>query len=204
MNLDEFEQELGDIQTDVQLSDFCQKTFLSGTPFVFSGREDAYYDFKNRMCTQFAIHHTEVFIVGSGMLGFSPHKKTPFSMDSDIDTAIVSERLWEEVSAIGAEFEYRLRSSDLSLHGEENKRYFKFLRYGAIGWIRPDLIPHKSPMKTFKDIWFNFFRSISYGNSEVGNYKVAAGIFRSHTHLENYTKHSLKEIQNKMEVKRQE
>jgi hypothetical protein len=42
-------------------------------------------------------------------------------------------------------------------------------------------------MNAFKDDWFEFFRSISYGKSEVGNYKVNAGVFKSYQHLEDYT-----------------
>jgi hypothetical protein len=49
-------------------------------------------------------------------------------------------------------------------------------------------------MKAIKDDWFEFFKSISYGRSEVGNYKVSAGIFKSYQHLEDYTFEGIKDV----------
>ena len=40
--------------------------------------------------------------------------------------------------------------------------------------------------KHLRNEWFDFFKSISNGKSEVGNYKVTAGVYKSYKHLENY------------------
>ncbi|MEP5153620.1 hypothetical protein [Planktotalea sp.] len=200
MNLLDFRSELAAISCDVELQDFCQRTVIHGMPFAFHSREEELFKFKKRICQQFNIHHTEVFIVGSAKLGFSPHKGTEFSLDSDIDVAIVSENLWENVYCSAAELEHSMRTSMISLHSHQYSSYVKFLRYCAIGWMRPDKIPNVAPMKKFKQDWFDFFGSISHGRSEVGNYKVSAGVFRSQQHLETYTIRALENVRNSIRV----
>ncbi len=200
MNLDEFEAALLTKTSDADLESFSQQTILHGTPFVFQGRENDYFAFKQRVCGQLNVHHTEVTIVGSGKLGFSPAKRTSFSLDSDIDVAIVSTELWEKVFELGLKLEYRMRSFEISLHRHQMDGYVKYLRYIALGWVRPDLIPNVDPMEEFKQSWFDLFRSLSFDRSEVGNYKVSAGLYRSQNHLEKYTVHSLRQMRRNLEV----
>ncbi|MES2433353.1 MAG: hypothetical protein V4586_05945 [Pseudomonadota bacterium] len=200
MNLADFETELIATVDENTLLNFCRRTVLHGTPFVFSAREPDHFSFKQRIANKYNINHTEVYIVGSAKLGFSPHKKTDFSLDSDIDIAIVSHQLANYLSDLGLELEYGIRSSQINFRHKEWNDYHNYLRYGAMGWIRPDLIPTKQPMQNFKNEWFDFFKSISHDKSEVGNYSVTAGIFRSVLHLEKYTTNSLRKIKNQMEV----
>ena len=80
--------------------------------------------------------------------------------------------------------------------------YHVFLEYVALGWIRPDKLPISFQMKTMKNDWFSFFDSISYGKSQVGNYKVHAGVFKSYEHLENYIVSGLQDIRNLRLVER--
>lgn len=200
MPLERFESELAKVSSNDSLLNFCRLRFIHGTPFVFEGREADYFKFKNKIATKYDISHTEVFIVGSAKLGFSPIKRTEFSLESDIDIAIVSEALSNSVLNLGLEFEYKIRASEIAFRVEQMEKYHSYLRYGALGWIRPDLLPSKPPIESFKNDWFDFFKSISFGNSEVGNYKVSAGLFRTQRHLERYTLDSLQKIKRKMEV----
>lgn len=201
MNLEEFESALLDANKSGKFQAFCQKHFMHGTPFVFSGRDTDYFTFKNLICEKYNISHPDVFVVGSGKLGFSPLKRTEFSLDSDIDVAIVSASLSDKVDELGAQFEYSRRKAEYSLTERQENKYNEYLRYKAIGWTRPDLIPEVSTsMKAFKAEWFDFFQSISYGKSPVGNYKVCAGLYKNLSHLEKYTEHSLKQIMNKLKV----
>ena len=55
-------------------------------------------------------------------------------------------------------------------------------------------------MRKMKDEWFDFFRSISNGNSEVGNYKVSAGVFKGYKYLEKYTFTGLKTLKQSLLV----
>lgn len=201
MTLEEFQEELVAIVDDGDLSDFSRRVFLHGTPFVFQGRERDYYSFKRRICDSYNVHHTEIFIVGSGKLGFSPNKRTQFSLDSDIDVAIVSPVLVEHVASLGTELEYLIRSSGIHFRKDQWSGYHDYLRYTALGWFRPDLIPQKGPMATFKQQWFDFFRSISFDRSEVGNHKVSAGLFKSQTHLERYSAESARRVRDLLKVK---
>lgn len=200
MTLDDFKAELRATAQDVQLIEFTQRHILHGTPYVFRDRENDYYNFKRRLCAEFEVAHTEIFIVGSAKLGFSPHKGTSFTLDSDIDLAIVSGDFFSRTSDLAADLEFRIRSQTTFLREHHWKSYHKYLRYLVIGWMRPDLLPLIDPCAEFKDKWFSFFDGISYGKSEVGNYKVTAGVFRSQRELERYTVDSVKKIRNALLV----
>ncbi|WP_110692570.1 hypothetical protein [Salinicola halophyticus] len=195
MALEEFLEELRCVDNETALRDFAIRKILHGTPYLFYEREEELYNFKERICQKFTIHHTEILLVGSAKLGFSPIKKTHFSLDSDVDIAIVSEELWEKVFQMGMELEYARKNAQITFHNEQLKKYHRFLKFMAIGWVRPDLIPQHLQMSSFKNDWFEFFNSISYGRSEAGDYKVNAGIFRNHMYLEKYSTNSVKYMQ---------
>jgi hypothetical protein len=194
MNRQEF---LGILKTQgdsTALVDTCRKHLLHGTPFVFQGREDEFFEFRRRIADKFSIGFHEVFVVGSAKLGFSPHKPKEFDLDSDIDVVIVSNRLFEEFLDVIRNYQMELRRSRRTVSYREQDMYHQFLEYVAIGWVRPDKLPLSFQVKDIKDDWFAFFRSISNGKSEVGNYHVTAGIFKSYYHLENYLLSGLTEV----------
>ena len=164
--------------------DLCRRHVLHGTPFVFAGREDEFYVFRKRIADKFDISFHEVFITGSAKLGFSLHKAKAF--DSDVDVAIVSDPLFERMMEAIRAFQMSLRESRRAVTERELQEYHKFLEYTAIGWLRPDMLPVSFDVKALKDDWFAFFKSLSYGRSEVGNDKVSAGVFRTYRHLELY------------------
>src|SRR5688572_20351637 len=95
--MEEFLASLAALPDDEALLDFCRRNSLHGTPFVFNGNEDAYYEFRKRIAGKFDINFHEVFIIGSAKLGFSPHKKKLFDYDSDIDIAIISAELYDRI-----------------------------------------------------------------------------------------------------------
>lgn len=195
MTLEDFLKKLRETEISDALMDFCRKYVLHGTPYVFNGREDAFYDFRNRIAREFDVSFHEIYITGSAKLGFSPYKKTQFSYDSDIDVAIVSDLLFERIMEIVREYQMNLRAARRTLSVREINTYHEFLEYTAIGWIRPDKLPLSFRISDFKGDWFEFFDSISNGKSEVGNYKVSAGVFRTYRHLELYTTSGLRRLQ---------
>ena len=184
---EQFRTALAEIGSPGEIANFCRKLVLHGTPHVFEGREDDFYEFRSRIAQRFKISFHEVIITGSGQLGFSPHKNTMFSLDSDIDVALVSEKLFEEFIEIARCYQMQLRGSRRSVTESEQRIYHEFLEYSVLGWIRPDKLPTSFQVILAKDGWFEFFKSLSYGRSEVGNYKVNGGVFRSYRHLELYT-----------------
>ena len=173
--------------------DFARKFIIHGVPYVFEGREDEFFEFRNRISKQFLIDYYQVYIVGSGKLGFSYLKGTEFNYDSDIDVAIVSEELYDRYLKHIRKFQYDLERSKERLVEQEYRNYIKFLKYMAKGWMRPDLLPMKIEGIYLKKDWFDFFKRISYDKSEVGNYKVSGGVYKNYNYLEYYAVNSLKE-----------
>jgi hypothetical protein len=201
MSLDEFLAQLNGQSTDAQILDFCRKRVLHGTPSVFAKRDDDFYEFRKKIAVKFEIPFHEVYITGSAKLGFSPFKRKDFDLDSDVDVAIVSPALFERIMSDISEFQWRFKKNRAVVRESELYMYHDFLEYVVLGWIRPDKLPISFQMIAFKNDWFDFFRSISYGNSEVGNYEVNAGVFKSYVHLEKYTYSGIKSIYNKRKLR---
>jgi predicted nucleotidyltransferase len=194
MNLDEFDAELHSNNDEESIIDFCRKHVLHGTPYIFRSRDEEFYEFRKRIADKFSIPFHEIYITGSAKLGFSPHKKKPFDYDSDIDVALVSPSLFEKIMSSISEYQMMIRKNRAVVRLREIEMYHSFLEYVALGWIRPDKLPVSFQMQAIKDDWFEFFRSISNGSSEVGNFKVNAGVFKSYQHLEAYTLSGIKDI----------
>jgi hypothetical protein len=173
---------------------FVQKNLFHGTPYVFANRENEYFDFRIKIANKFKIGFHEVFIVGSAKLGFSCYKPTDFSYDSDIDVVLVNEKLFEDFYFKITEYQYQLDRQYKTVDLRELKIYSDFLRYLVKGWMRPDKLPTSFQVNLLKEEWFDFFKSLSYGNSEVGNYKVAAGLFKNYSYLEKYYTRSMEDI----------
>jgi len=175
---------------------FIEDNIFSQTPVVFGGDMRAYNAFRQRMATTFHVSKDDIYIVGSARLGFSYRKQTEFSLESDIDVAIVNERLFDEYSKKLCRYNHDVIRRVVALDGVEWSRYLGFLKYFAAGWLRPDkgtMIMRKNPDSSN---WWRYFKSISYGRSEVGNHKVNAGIYKSKYYLCEYLKISLEDRYN--------
>lgn len=186
MDIELFDKLLLNTRSEEERLDFIRKHFFHGIPYVFRDKEDDYFEFRNRIARFFSISFQEVFIVGSAKLGFSYHKNTDFSYDSDIDVAIVNQSLFDYYYEHICDYQYKLDKAyqHVSLH--ERRTYNFFLRYMVKGWMRPDMLPLSFQVDTLKSQWFDFFNSISHKRSEVGNYKVTGGLYRNHSYLEKY------------------
>lgn len=198
--MDEFLKNLAELSDEESLLDFCRRRTLHGTPEIFHGNEDAYYSFRKRIADKFQINFHEVFVTGSAKLGFSPHKKKPFDLDSDVDVALISSDLYDRMMDFIHDYQMELRENRKAVSLDEIKKYHKFLEYSAIGWMRPDLLPTSFRVKELKNEWFAFFDSISYGKSEIGNYKVTAGAFKSYGHLERYAISGLRSLKTNLQI----
>ncbi|MFM5760781.1 hypothetical protein [Aeromonas hydrophila] len=194
MNLDDFNRELGSKTEEDDMLDFCRKHVMHGTPYVFNRRDEDFYEFRKKIANKFKIPFHEVYITGSAKLGFSPFKNKTFDYDSDIDVALVSPSLFDTLMKDIAKYQMMIRQNRRVVQEKELDTYHSFLEYVALGWIRPDKLPISFQMRAIKDDWFDFFRSISNGKSEVGNYPVNAGVFKSHQHLEDYILSGLKNL----------
>lgn len=197
MTIEDYKAEILEIQSEVEQTAFIQKYFFNGTPYVFKDRDGEYYEFLKRIADKFGIQYSDVNIVGSSRFGFSPYKFTDFSYESDIDVTICNEVLFEHFFEIISNYTYKLRYREIFLRKEQYLRYVKFIKYFSTGWMRPDLLPANSPeFEELRKSWDEFFKEISYGKSEVGNYKVKAGLFKNQAFAEKYYKSSIGQIQN--------
>lgn len=127
-------------------------------------------------------------MVGSAKLGFSiaPSKLwKSFDEESDIDMVIVSDVIFDDFWVDLYDFNLELTSRTEA----EQNRFNRFLNYFFKGWIRPDLFPFSYNKK---DEWFEFFRTISYG--EFGARKITGAIFRNSYFYENYHIRNVKNI----------
>ncbi|AHK15647.1 hypothetical protein R615_07350 [Thalassolituus oleivorans R6-15] len=202
VELEGFLENLKEQDTMEKQYDFCRKYVLHGTPHVFEGRDNEFYEFRKRIAQKFDIPFHEIYITGSGKLGFSPFKQKVFDYDSDIDVAIISPGLFQKIMKDISQYQMSFRKARAVVREKELETYHQFLEYVALGWIRPDKLPISFQMRTFKNDWFDFFQSLSYGKSEVGNYKVNAGVFQSYEHLEDYIVSGLVDIKKSQYIRK--
>jgi predicted nucleotidyltransferase len=122
MNLDKFENSLRAMDSDVEILDFCRKHILHGTPYVFENSDEEFYDFRKLIGEKFSVPFYEIYITGSAKLGFSPFKRKDFDLDSDIDVALVSPKLFEDIMSDIAEFQMQFRKNRRVVRVEDVSR----------------------------------------------------------------------------------
>lgn len=174
---------------DQSLTDklIVQKYIVHGTPYVFKDDENKYFDLKHEIAGYFNEHFGCVCMVGSAKLGFSIAPKKlwrPFSDESDIDVAIISQGLFENFWRDLYDFNINLTSRT----EREERDYRRFLQYFFKGWLRPDLFPFNYYRK---NEWFDFFKTISY---KYGYQKITGAVYYSGEFFEKYHMMNIKNI----------
>ena len=91
---------------------------------------------------------------------------------------------------------------DFELSSGESQSGTELPIYDAVESSRK-VILNVAPSSTFvlyhlKKNWDVFFKSISHSKSEVGNYIVKGGLFKSYNYAEKYYRSSIEEISNKL------
>lgn len=147
----------------------------------------------------FALDPKDVIIVGSAKLGFtltfkeakSPTEEdrppfSPFSDRSDVDVAIVSDRLFDDMWKRCFEFWHLSGYSKAASYWPRGKN---FRDYIFRGWMRPDCLPTEAsiPLRTE---WFEFFREMTNARL-AGDFPIKAGLYRERYFLERYQWQSL-------------
>lgn len=198
MELQDFNQLIVNANNESKRKEILNKYIFHGLPFVFQDKELDYFEFRNAIAKKFKVRFYEVFIVGSAKLGFSYHKQTEFSFDSDIDIVIVNRVLFERYYKKICKYQYRLDQNRKIPSQRELLEYSKFLQYLVKGWMRPDKLPTSFQVDALKSDWFDFFKSISHGKSSVGNYKVSAGLFKNFRYLEQYYLKGFEDLHNSL------
>lgn len=152
---------------------FLRDKILGGHSRILDELQNS--NLRQKIADHFGIHTSSVVIVGSAKLGYSisPEKPLrPFADNSDIDVAIVDNRLFEE-------YWLKLcRAKDTVIDWPDLKATQKYI---FRGWIRPDHLP----LIDLRNSWFDFFAELQ--RLEVaGPYPVRGGLYFSMDFLEHY------------------
>ena len=198
MTIENFNEELKTCSTPDLKSRFIEKNLVHGIPFVFNGNEGNYYNFREKIAKKYSININDIFIVGSSKLGFSYEKNTMFSLESDIDVVIVNEELYEVYQQAICDYQYQIDRLKKNITVGELEQYNRFLSYFIKGWMRPDLLPTSFDIEILRDDWFQYFKTLSNGRSEVGNYKVSAGLFKNIEYFKKYHLQSITRLYQKL------
>jgi hypothetical protein len=190
---DDIQLRIGRFKTDLQsmsVQEVVRRHITFGNCYALN--DDQHYNLKHRISEHFSIHTTQVVVVGSGKLGFSivnSKRYRPFHDASDIDVAIVSsaqfDELWKQV------YDFRYLSAGVWPKEELFKKYL------FRGWIRPDALPPTASFPTALE-WWDLFRELTH-SGDCGQYKLAAGLYKSWHFLEQYHMSSVRACKELME-----
>jgi hypothetical protein len=179
-------------------ADVFARYVLSDTCMGMTGVDER--SLRERIATRFGIDIKCVIVVGSAKLGFTlKHKSasgldeerpafSPFSENSDVDVAIVSDALFDSFWKRCFEFWH---SSGYGGAADYWPRGKHFRDYIFRGWMRPDYLPSEGSF-TYRAEWFDFFRQLT-SDRAAGDYKVAAGLYREAYFLETYQQIAINE-----------
>jgi hypothetical protein len=184
--MNHFKADLPNMSTSV----IVRKHITFGDCYILSDGE--YFALKSEVADEFDLHPSEVLIVGSGKLGFSiadNKRYLPFRDESDIDVAVVSSLLFDEVWRHVFEF-----SHNVGYWPEEEA----FKRYLFRGWIRPDKLP-RSQQFEFRNRWWEFFRSLT-SSGTYGQYRIHGGLYKSWYYLEQYQTINVRKCQQELRM----
>ena len=152
MNFEDFKNQLKESDNIEKRVRFLRKHMFHGLPAVFDKRESDYFDFRQTIGEKFGVGFQEIFIVGSGKLGFSYIKGTEFSYESDIDVVLVNEQLFEKYYINICGYQYQLDRFKKIPTEKELIMYNRFLQYLVKGWMRPDLLPYSFQADAIKSV----------------------------------------------------
>lgn len=152
---------------------------------------------RGRIAERFGIDRAGITIVGSAKLGFTiTHKRawkhiparpmfSPFSENSDVDVAIVSDALFDDIWKRCFRFWQESGYGDDYWQEGPNFRDYLFR-----GWMRPDKLPSEGNF-TYRNEWFDFFRRLT-SERAAGDYKITAGLYREAYFLESYQQSAIR------------
>ncbi len=193
VHLAEFQTDLVVLTRSEMFTKYVASEACFGLPEIDQGH------LRGTIADRFNVDADNVIIVGSAKLGFTLTYKeaknateedrppfSPFSDTSDVDVAIVSDRLFDEMWKHCFEFWHQSGYSKGTAYWPRGKN---FRDYIFRGWMRPDCLPTEAsiPLRTE---WFEFFRGIS-NDRLAGDFPIKAGLYRERYFLERYQWQSL-------------
>jgi hypothetical protein len=183
------------------IEDVVDNVLLGGEAIHFNA--DQQRQVSRAVCSKFGVDEADLDlrIVGSAKLGFSISEKRKnggtslprfrlFSPESDVDIAIVSERVFESIW------------DELSRHAYR-KPWMpwdsgKLGDYMIYGWLRPDHFPKNVRLRRCDD-WRDLFSRLS-ADSRFGRRAIRGALYHSLEHLRRYQLRGLSECRSALEA----
>jgi predicted nucleotidyltransferase len=192
---DEYNQRLEDYKNDLKYpaSDVVHKHILTGVPVALSLHD--YFMLRNRIAKKFQVQPVEVVLVGSCRVGFTLIDKpdrgrprySPLHTGSDLDIAVVSARLfdqlWQDV--------FLYSDTDRAFARSPEAEVFRDTLFN--GWIDPRGFPPAARFARSRD-WSQFFDQIS-ADRQYGNRRASARVYRSWDRLCAYQQRAVEQCQ---------
>ena len=158
-----------------------------GPVFYFQNDQKKYFFFKHKLSEKLDIHTNDIEIVGSARLGFSLNREKfgkPFGKESDIDVAIVSNRLFERawldlISIKGERLFELLPKEKANLTQCQSDIYW--------GYVSPERIPSRVG---FSKWWWPIFEEMSLSEKR----KVRARLFMSWKRAEMHYSYTIQKV----------
>jgi hypothetical protein len=180
----------------LEITDIVQKYLIDGNSYFFEQFDLDEYEFKKEIAHSLGVHIRDIAIVGSGKLGFSlkpddtepsffPFKEFDDGRISDLDVAIVSEKLFNIQLQNLFEFTGHYTNHDLWSKPTDRK---SLALYVLKGWIKPEFVPGGYEI-TEKISQFQTTYQMRFGR------EINIGIYHSLYYFENYHKKNVENIQ---------
>jgi len=174
---------------------------FSGDPYAFRGQPNALHNLKSHLSKALNVDENSIVIVGSAQAGFSlspDNFPRRFSDGSDIDVAVVDERLFDTLWHTLLKWHYPRRQDlpdgDWKWIGARRKELYW-------GWFVPDKIRFNGlslpaalkPIRNCSTLWFDTFQSLT-NYPEFSKRDVNGRLYRTWDHLRLYHTEGLRQI----------
>jgi len=181
-----------------------EEEVLDRDPFAFTSNLSLYGAIQRHLEKSLGVETGAVSLVGSGAVGFSiaPDNFTrPFLPSSDLDFAVVSPKLFDEVWAVLLRWGHPVRH-----HIPKEAEDWFSSRSSEIfwGWLNPSYLRFEGATKPYllKDLrqlktnWFSTFRALgtAFPGSEAAGRDATARLYRSRMHLLQYQTSGLNRV----------
>jgi hypothetical protein len=178
-------------------SDLVDEHLLAGIPFAFEASPHVYDLLRDTLSKELRSQTADITVIGSGRIGFSldPDKfGKPYQQGtSDIDTVIVSERMfdvaWYQMASKGRSvlnLQFRVRQS-FDEH-RQNNIFF--------GYIQPERL---IGVITLSALWFRTFNALALV-PELAALDVQGRLYRTWDHVKIHQLYSLNRVAEKLGI----
>lgn len=194
--------EFREILFNNDLGEIIDNVILKGDAKHFDSSKQQ--ELEKSICRQYGIGSDDInlWIVGSAKFGFSISEKKEkdgtvlprfryFRPESDIDVAIVSPRIFDQIWFELTQYAYKKQV----WMPWDSKRLGDYMIYG---WMRPDHFPRRVGLRRCDD-WWNLFSRLS-ADSRFGRRPIRGALYYSLEHLKQYQLHSLLECRSALEA----